>query len=74
MRLQVERQKEDARVYLDADGVTVVAVKAGLLSHRAEIVIARALALIPEHRHKAAERVPERRLRKVIDNSVQLGP
>lgn len=74
MRLQVERQNEDARVYLDADGVTVVAVKPGLLSHRAEVVIARALALIPEHRYKTAERTPQHRLRKVVDNGVQLGP
>lgn len=47
MRLQVEEQDQDARI-VSRDGETVVIMKAGLLSPRAERVIAQVLLLLDD--------------------------
>lgn len=49
VRVQVEEQAEDARLYLDDDGQVVVAVQPGLLSEKAERVIGKVLALLGEY-------------------------
>lgn len=45
LRLQVEDQEQDARL-IDNDGETVVILRAGLLSPRAEAVVGRVLHLL----------------------------
>lgn len=49
LRLQVHDQDEDAVIYTDDDGVTVLAVRRGLLPDRAELVLRRAIVLLGEH-------------------------
>lgn len=46
MRLHVEEQEQDARIVLADDGATVVIVKRGLLSGRAEAVVRRVLHVL----------------------------
>ena len=72
LRFEVEGQREDARLYLDVDGVMVLAVKPGLVSARAAVVLSRALALIPEHRYQNPERITKPLLRQVVNDEMDL--
>lgn len=67
MRLHVEEQTEDARLYRDPDGVRVLALPPGLLSEHAERVLREALLVADREPIEVAPYPREKLDRQLVD-------